>query len=582
MARSLPLLPLVLGLVVGVLLERPSVLGQLRDGDDGSNVTTWLPRDLLPQHYRVRIQPILEEGNFTAPAELEFTFFARRATNRVVLNVRNLEVSEASVTVEEESIPHTWTPLPVAGHEYDADLETYAVVLGAGLRPGRVPGRYRLRMRYVAPVSEGAAGLYRVSYTDQNNTGRWMAMTQLHPTNARTMFPCLDEPQYKAPLTLSVARRREHTSVTNAPLLSSEPMCSDDDWVWDHFETSVPMSSYLIALAVFDFDKIESRYSATAADGDVTFRVWSRASQLPRGAYAARIGPRVLRYYADIFNIPFPLPKQDMVATPKLTFQAMENWGLIFFRENGLLVNEADPGSRHFVAETVAHELAHQWFGNLVTMRWWNDVWLNEGFATYLSQLGVQHVEPQWRSEGVFVLETMQAVMQKDALPSSHPVSREVHRVSDIDHIFDEISYQKGASVVRMMSEFLGAEAFQRGLNAYLRRHAYGNAAQDDLWAALTEASNAHGGLPPGQTVKGIMDSWTLRTGFPVVRVQRDYSRGTAGVTQQRFLVGPAPAPQAEADCCWGVPLWVKTSNGKTSSEVRERWRGEPNKSVPR
>ncbi|XP_034240272.1 thyrotropin-releasing hormone-degrading ectoenzyme-like [Thrips palmi] len=578
---------------------------QDRDGDArDDNVTTWLPRDLQPLHYRVAIQPVLQEGNFTAPGELEFTFRARAATDRVVINVRDLAVDEASVAVEEEGPSGTWRSVGVLRHEYNASMETYAAVLQAALRPGRAT-KYRLKMKYVGGVRDDLKGLYALTYPGENNAKRYMALTQLHPTNARTMFPCLDEPQHKARFTLAVARRPEHTVVANMPLRASEPRA--DGWVWDHFHTSVPMSTYLIALAVFDFkflqltgERVTQHDRVPVADAvtrdvsvafrnasrdssrDVTTRVWARPGLLHRGEYAARIGPRVLRFFSDMFNISFPLPKQDLVAAPKLMFSAMENWGLITFREDSLLVDEANTGSRHLVATTVAHELAHQWFGNLVTMTWWNDVWLNEGFATFMSQLGVSHVEPGWRSEGVFVLENMQGVMQDDALPSSHAVSREVYRVGDIDNIFDAISYKKGSSLVRMMSAFLGADAFQRGLNAYLRRHAYANAAQDDLWAALTEAARTArrpGGarLPPGQSVKSIMDSWTLRTGFPVVDVVRDYCRGTANVTQRRFLVatassvttatstttattGSPSAQDADAeDCCWGVPLWLKT-----------------------
>ncbi|KAE8741352.1 hypothetical protein FOCC_FOCC013119 [Frankliniella occidentalis] len=601
-------LVLVAALAVGLsvasdqeLLDQP--LDQhvgVEDRDD--TVTTWLPRELEPLHYRVRIQPQFLDSNFTSPADLEFTFRARAPTSRVVVNARNLTIDEGSVVVEQEGPPGRWTPLPLLGHVHDATLETYAAELQAPLRPSRQENRrairYRLKMNYTALVGENLKGLYRTSYLDDNNNKRWIALTQLHPTNARAMFPCLDEPQYKARFTLSVARHKDHTSVANMPVRTTEPMAGSSDWMWDHFETSVPMSSYLIALAVFDFGKLEStadfsapppppaaapttaglassRNATRAAVRDVSFRVWARQADLARGAYAAHVGPPVLKYFSRIFNISFPLVKLDMIAAPKLFYNAMENWGIITFREGALLVDEADMGSRHYVATIVAHELAHQWFGNLVTMRWWNDVWLNEGFATYMSQLGVSHVEPQWRSEGIFVLENMQGVMQLDALPSSHPVSRQVHQVADIGSIFDAISYKKGSSLVRMMSEFLGPRVFQHGLNTYLRKHAYANAAQDDLWAALTDAARGAHALPRGQSVKSIMDSWTLRTGFPVLTVTRDYGAGTAKVAQERFLVATnanestAPVAQGEAACCWGVPLWVKTvplcSNRTTS-----------------
>lgn len=247
-----------------------------------------------------------------------------------------------------------------------------------------------------------------------------------------------------------------------------------------------------------------------------------------------------------------------MIAIPDFNAGAMENWGLITYREAYLLYDPkiSSSTSQHSVASVIAHELAHQWFGNLVTMKWWTDLWLNEGFATYMAGLAVHHLFPQWHSLKEEAVNNMLDVFSFDSLKTSHPVSVPIGHPSEIDEIFDTISYKKGSFLIRMMGLFLGEETLRKGVSNYLQEHKYNNAEQDDLWNSLTVEAHKNGVLPKNLTVKTIMDTWTLQTGFPIISVKRDYQKNTAEISQERFL---RDNTKSEKSPCWWVPLSYTT-----------------------
>ncbi|GLG93863.1 Aminopeptidase, partial [Gryllus bimaculatus] len=357
--------------------------------------------------------------------------------------------------------------LPVTRVSNDTARQFLVLSLGATAAAGR---RLTVSMRYVGRLNDVLQGFYRSSYTIGNET--------------RDGLP---------------------------------------DYEWDHYGESVPMSTYLVAWAVTDF----------AARRDGSFAVWARASALQQAAYSLHVGPRILRFYEQYFNISYPLPKVDMIALPDFAAGAMENWGLITYRETAMLYEQgvSTNSNKQSVATVVAHELAHQWFGNLVTPSWWTDLWLNEGFASYVEYLGVNAVEPTWKILEQFVSYDLQNVFALDALESSHPISIAVGHPDEINEIFDRISYGKGASIIRMMDHFLTTDVFKKGLHNYLKKWSYDSSTQNDLWQALTEQAHADGVLAADVTVKRIMDTWTLQTGFPVVTVTRDYDAGGATVT---------------------------------------------------
>lgn len=330
------------------------------------------------------------------------------------------------------------------------------------------------------------------------------------------------------------------------------------DYIWDHFDETVPMSTYLVAYIVHDFDYKESVAKGTS---DVPFKIWARRDAVEQVEYAKVIGPKCLSFYEEYFDEKFPLPKMDMIAIPDFSAGAMENWGLITYRETALLFkpNVSTASSQHRVAEVVAHELAHQWFGNLVTMKWWTDLWLNEGFATYVASLGVSQLHPEWNTLEEETVDNTRSILGFDALRSSHPVSVPIGHPSEIEEIFDAISYEKGSNIIRMMHLFLGEDAFRFGVSKYLKKHKYGNAEQNDLWESLTEEAHKRDTLPKTITVNQIMDSWTVQTGYPIITVNRNYEKGTADITQVRFL-SDINRSEKDLNVCWWIPLSYTTA----------------------
>ena len=291
--------------------------------------------------------------------------------------------------------------------------------------------------------------------------------------------------------------------------------------------------------------------------------------------YAAEIGPKILKYYETFFNIPFPLPKQDMIAIPDFSAGAMENWGLITYRETALLHNpQMDSASRRiYVSTVVAHELAHQWFGDLVTMKWWDDLWLNEGFASYIETIGAAHVEPTASILERFCLDNTYDTFDLDSLQTSHPISATVKHPDEINEIFDRISYGKGASIIRMMNHFMTEEAFVEGVSNYLNAYKYDNAEQDDLWSFLTDAAHAKGTLDPDLTVKEIMDTWTLQMGYPVLHVKTDLAKQTLEISQERYLsVDPDLKVRDDHDYQWWVPITFDYAGGQFNKTNNDHW----------
>ncbi|OWR51448.1 aminopeptidase N protein, partial [Danaus plexippus plexippus] len=326
-------------------------------------------------------------------------------------------------------------------------------------------------------------------------------------------------------------------------------------FIWDEFDKSVPMSSYLVAFVVSKYS-----YKSAPNTSNTKFRIWARSDDIEQTSYSCKVGPAVLSQFERWFNVSFPLPKQDMVAIPDFDAEGMENWGLVTYEDAALLYHdrESSLSDKERIASLIAHELAHQWFGNLVTMKSWSDLWLNEGFATFVASLGVNAIEPTWHADINNAVENTLTVFNLDVLESSHPVSVPLEDPRDITEIFDDISYSKGATLIRMMEMFLGEEDFRQALHNYLIKYSYSNAAQDDLWSELNAVVMNKGVLNRNMTVKRVMDTWTKQTGFPLLTVNRNYSDKSVNISQKRYVWRQEIlSPQG-----WWIPLSMKCERG--------------------
>ncbi|CAL1295996.1 unnamed protein product [Larinioides sclopetarius] len=566
-AAGAALCVLIVGLLVGYLAPCGSRIGDADSRKDDNPKTlpyVRLPRSIVPEHYDIELQPYIYPGNFTFDGKVRIIIKVIEATDNVTLHVNNVTVTESSVRLSGPGAPS------ITSTSEDKERQFYILHLKSSLTAGQ---KYEVEMDYVGCLNDQLAGFYRSSYKDNGSETKWLATTQFQPTDARRAFPCFDEPALKATFNISLIRPDNMTSLSNMPLMSSEP--KGDGWVVDRFQKTVRMSTYLLAFIVSDFGK----------RGTDQFSVWSRKSVIDTTAYALQVGPKILSFYETFFKVKYPLPKTDMVAIPDFSAGAMENWGLITYRETALLYDTrySSASNMQRVATVISHELAHQWFGNLVTPRWWDDLWLNEGFASYVEYLGVNAVHPEWKMDEQFVLDDLQDVLELDCLRTSHPISLPVRHPDEINEIFDRISYGKGASIIRMMKYFLGDDNFKNGLMNYLNAKKFSNAVQDDLWEHLTS-------IQPNDAdridVKKVMDSWTLQTGYPVVSVIRDYSAGTATVEQVRFLLEKGGAMDTSAweiaftytdglnpDWTPKTKMWLHKTNGSISGlPGRNHW----------
>lgn len=415
--------------------------------------------------------------------------------------------------------------------EYNATLQRYMIQwyeLGE-LTEDIAEVDLLIGLEWVGSLSDDMRGVYRSRYHDtQANKDFTLVSTHFEATDARAAFPCFDEPDKKAIFSISLkSSSTRNVVIGNMPVEEVTPL-SDGSSI-TLFKTTPVMSTYLIAFVVSNFDYVEDK------TGRVPVRVYARPEVKTHGDYAANICSKIIASYEDLYQLPYPLPKMDMAAIPDFNAGAMENWGLVTYRETALLYDPKGSSSadKVRVAQVVAHELAHQWFGNIVTMRWWSDVWLNEGFATFVEYYGVDAVHPEWNLWEHFILNDQQRALHADSLASTHPVMKDqdVQTPAQIGSLFGAIIYSKGGSILRMLESYLNskkADSFKAGLQDYLKSHMFGNAATEDLWASLKKTS--------GEDVSKLMRGWVLRPGYPVVRVTST-SAGKVHLSQERFML---------------------------------------------
>jgi len=530
-----------------------------------------LPQTLLPINYQITLQTDLELFHVNGSVRIRVN--CAKTTTNIILHLREMNVTKSAVFEKKQEAEdfrvqdirededligrevgrNRERELHVKGTMQNETLEMFLIEVSENLIPQQT---YDIYMEFKYPLTDNLLGFYRSSYTTKDGQKRYLAATLFEPTDARKAFPCFDEPAMKATFTITIIRQGEYRALSNIPLEKTVKI--GDDWYADQFQESVKMSTYLVAFLVSDF-----QYNETSTTSGIRVRIWAPPSQIAQGAYALDIAVKTLSNYENFFKIKFPLPKQDLVAIPDFGTGAEENWGLIGFSVASVLY---DPGKtsdslQQGICETVVHELAHQWFGNLVTMKWWNDLWLNEGFATYMENVGANFVEPNWNMLDQFIVDKLQVAFAEDQSSYSHPISVDVTNPKDIDNIFDAISYEKGASVIRMLKSFLGSDGFTSGLQRYLQKYAFGNAETDDLWECMSEKS--------GVNVKEVMDTWTLQMGLPVVTIARmDHEKAAAD--QKLFLISPGAKPKQSSpfNYSWNIPLTYITQKDNKSVQV--------------
>ena len=458
-----------------------------------------------------------------------------------MLNCAEIEVHSCRLTLPSGS---TLTPVET---DVDEARETVTFRFDGPLPTGTA----KLEVHFTGQLNDKLRGFYRSRYTAQGGEEVYLAATQFEATDARRAFPCWDEPALKATFRLTLLIPPHMVAISNMEVASEVPGPNGRKRI-EFAETPV-MSTYLLAFVVGDLKAIERR----ALDGTMV-RVWATPGKEEQGGFALEVAVKLLAYFNEYFGIPYPLPKLDHLAIPDFAAGAMENWGAITYRETAILVDpqNSSASTRQTVAGIVSHEMAHMWFGDLVTMAWWNDLWLNESLASWMGDKAVDYLFPEWEMWTQFVSSETNEALSLDGLQNSHPIEQEVKDPAEIGQLFDAISYSKGGAVIRMLEQFLGPEAFRRGIRRYLSRHQYGNARTIDLWDAMDGAS--------GQPVAAMMDTWVKQTGYPVIDVHIACGDEAVEITasQQRFTYEHVVAPHKTDDTLWHVPLSARAAGG--------------------
>lgn len=414
------------------------------------------------------------------------------------------------------------------------------------------PGTYSVTLDFTGTITKPMNGIYPCFFTE-DEVEKQLIATQFESHHAREAFPCIDEPAAKAIFELTLTTETGITVLSNTPEKSQK---QSKGRLVTSFEPTPKMSTYLLAFA---YGELSVKISKTKSGTDV--RVYAIKPHSDFTEFALEVGVKSLECYEEYFDIPYPLPKLDMIALPDFAAGAMENWGLVTYRESAMLYDPKNSSIdiRQHVALVVAHELAHQWFGNLVTMRWWTDLWLNEGFASWMEFITLNALFPEWNMWEQFYWDSQFQGLRLDALEHTHPIEVAINHPDEIRTIFDGISYSKGASVIHMLQAYLGAEPFRDGLRHYLKKHQYANTDTVDLWDSLSEVS--------GKDVKSFMNFWTSKPGYPIVTVEKKGNQ--LELTQNRFLLNPVAREKLQDTTVWQIPLSEGNMLAKRHGDIK-------------
>lgn len=500
------------------------------------DATTQLPRGVVPSHYAIEVTPHPQAMDFDGKARIDLSVV--EATDRIVLQAIDMTFANSRLAAADGSS----MPARVV---VDADAQTATFVFDKPL----APGRYTLSTDYSGKIGTQANGLFALDY--QTDAGKKRALfTQFENSDARRFIPSWDEPNFKATFDLAVNAPAGDMVVSNMPAASTKDI--GDGMKQVVFRTSPKMSTYLLFMAMGEFDR-----STIRGENGTEIGVIAQKGKVEQARYALEASRDVLSEYNDYFGVPYPLPKLDNIAAPGRSqfFSAMENWGAIFTFEYSLLLDPAiaNVSDQQRAFTVAAHEIAHQWFGDLVTMAWWDDLWLNEGFATWMEGRTTRKLHPEWDIDGVDAAYTSRGAMGRDAYATTHPVVQHVETVEQASQAFDGITYGKGSAVIGMLEDYVGADAWREGVRSYIKRHAYGNAVTDDLWREIDKAA-------PGKQLMQVAHDFTLQPGVPLIKASASCEAGATKVAleQGEYTVDrPGKAPLR-----WHVPVSVRGGDG--------------------
>jgi tricorn protease interacting factor F2/3 len=485
-----------------------------------------LPQTVYPKTYNLCFDVSFE--NFTFSCKSEIMININEPAQMLRLHCEELQIFNVSLHNQTGSIQ-------VSFELVDGELHIKSNTLLA-------QGNYSLNIDFFGKLNDDLSGFYRSRFIDKNGQEAYLATTQFEAPYARKAFPCFDEPAFKASFSIKLIIPEHMTGISNMPV-ESETVVNGRKSI--NFAPTPPMSTYLLYMGAGNFDFIEQ-----IRDGR-SIRVYGVNGKSELGAFALQFTADALHFFEQYTNVAYPLPKLDLLAIPDFAAGAMENWGAITFREVLLYVDESTTSltTRKRIAEVIAHELWHQWSGNLVTMKWWDDLWLNEAFATYQAFKAVDQFFPQWHILDDFIDGDTKSAFEMDMLSTTHPIAVPVQTANEIEEIFDDISYGKGGSVLRMIEGYIGYEVFRKGVSAYLQKFAYQNAIAENLWETLEQ----HSGLP----VKDILVSWVTKPGFPLLTASR--KNASVHITQQLFT-----AQKNNSPIPWPIPLtWISQNRSE-------------------
>ncbi|TMM17596.1 MAG: M1 family metallopeptidase [Actinobacteria bacterium] len=500
-----------------------------------------LPRTVEPRRYELVISPDLDRATFRGEEQIDVV--VHEATEEIVLNALELTVEWAELVSETGSV--------LSGN-VRLDEESGRAVIA--LSAEATPGPWTLRTSFSGTINDKLRGFYRSTY-EADGTQRVIATTQFEATDARRAFPCWDEPDRKAVFSITLVVDRDLTAVSNTAAVEETDLGDGRRRV--RFADTMPMSTYLVAFVVGPLELTDP----VVVEG-VPLRIAHVPGKEHLTSFALEVGAHALRFFSGWFGIRYPSDKLDLIALPDFAFGAMENLGAVTFRESVLLIDPAAASRVELerVADVISHEIAHMWFGDLVTMRWWNGLWLNEAFATFMELLCVDAFRPDWHRWVTFGL-SRAAAMRTDGLPSTRPVEFAVERPEEAEGMFDVLTYEKGAGVLRMLERYLGAEPFRRGIGRYLAEHSHGNAETTDLWDAIEAAS--------GEPARTTMDSWIFQGGHPVVTVTPTDGGEALALDQLPFRYLPDRAAADAIGSGWRVPVLLRAGVNGSVEEQR-------------